>query len=632
MDRTCRAVSVIGVLASTLRTSASAFTIPIRTASGSLTGIYGIGTPTHRWPRGRLGLITRDEAEDMTVPTLKDHLKERGLKVGGKKAELVDRLLDSFGSADGLDSELAELCGPLALETESEVNTPGTENDDSSWGGEDVPSYQEYVEELQAMAFLSSIGDEEACDRAQQAFDSMYENYIIEDDASLEPTTEICNLLIEAYAESSKPNAIEMAEKILDRMESTGSAETAGETIDTNDGESETAGATMPPPDINTYTAVLRGYANRAQPMAADDTFRRLYDRFMVTGNRELMPTTEAYNQLIRAWMRSGTRSAASVTEDLLNEMIDANEDDAMPNAETFARVMNCHAQASKGNDAPSNVQRLMDQMQRLYESGIETLKPNTEVHNAKIKSLAVPGVSDGAMRAVDALHWVVNKHREGNNDLRPNRATFISTINAQTTNGGKRAAQEAEKVFSMMQSVSREFKDDELLLNVRVYNALIRCWARSRERNKAERTRQLLETMAKESKMRGDDEVTPNLQSYNGVLNACSFPSRGTSVEEKYAAFRVAVQTLNELQASKICEPNHVSYGTFLRSCGNLMPPSSKRDAVVGNIFRKCCEEGLVSQFVMDSVSHAASESLKSTLFEDMIGGKLPREWSRNL
>ena len=631
MDRTCRAVGVIGVLASTLRTSASAFTIPIRTASGSLTGIYGIGTPTHRWPRGRLGLITRDEAEDMTVPTLKDHLKERGLKVGGKKAELVDRLLDSFGTADGLDSELAELCGPLALETESEVNTPGTEHDDSSWGGEDVPSYQEYVEELQAMAFLSSIGDEEACDRAQQAFDSMYENYIIEDDASLEPTTEICNLLIEAYAESSKPNAIEMAEKILDRMESTGSAETAGETIDTNDGESETAGATMPPPDINTYTAVLRGYANRAQPMAADDTFRRLYDRFM-TGNRELMPTTEAYNQLIRAWMRSGTRSAASVTEDLLNEMIDANEDDVMPNAETFARVMNCHAQASKGNDAPSNVQRLMDQMQRLYESGIDTLKPNTEVHNAKIKSLAVPGVSDGAMRAVDALHWVVNEYREGNKDLRPTRATFISTINAQTTNGGKRAAQEAEKVFSMMQSVSREFKDDELLPNVRAYNALIRCWARSRERNKAERTRQLLETMAKESKMRGDDEVTPNLQSYNGVLNACSFPSRGTSVEEKYAAFRVAVQTLNELQASKICEPNHVSYGTFLRSCGNLMPPSSKRDAVVGNIFRKCCEEGLVSQFVMDSVSHAASESLKSTLFEDMIGGKLPREWSRNL
>uniref|UniRef100_A0A7S0AGT9 Pentacotripeptide-repeat region of PRORP domain-containing protein n=1 Tax=Minutocellus polymorphus TaxID=265543 RepID=A0A7S0AGT9_9STRA len=385
-------------------------------------------------------------------------------------------------------------------------------------------------------------------------------------------------------------------------------------------------------PDINTYTVVLRGYANRSQPMGADVIFRRLYDRFMATGDRELMPTTEAYNQLIRAWMRSGTRSAASVTEDLLNEMVDANEDAALPNAETFARVMNCHTQASKGNDASSNAQRLMDKMQKLYESGIETLKPNTEVYNAKIKSLAVPGVSDGAVRAVDALHWLVNEYREGNKDLRPTRATFIAAINAQTTNGGKRAAQEAEKLFDLMQTFAKEFKDDQLLPNVRVYNALIRCWARSREKNKAERTRQLLEAMVKESDLRGDDEVTPNHQTYNGVLNACSFPSRGTTIESKYAAFRIAVQTLNELQASESCEPSHVSYGTFLRSCGNLMPLSPKRDAVVGNIFRKCCEEGFVSQFVMDSVSDAASESLKSTLFEDVVGGKLPREWNRNL
>ena len=568
----------------------------------------------------------------MTIPTLKEYLKERGLKMGGKKAELVDRLLDSFGSVDSLNDELEELCGG-PLETESTSSPPGvtapknSDGDDNiSWGGENIPTYGEYVEELQAMAFLSSIGDEEACDRAQQTFDEMFENFFTEDDASLEPTTEIYNLLIEAYAESSRPSGIEMAEKILDRMESNAAGETDA------DDESEAAAGTMPAPDINAYIAVLKGYANRAQPMAADTIFRRLYDRFMTMGDRELAPTTEAYNQLIRAWMKSGTRSAASVTEDLLNEMIDANDDAVMPNVETVARVMNCHVQASKGKDAPVVVQRLMDQMQNLYESGIETLKPSTEVYNVKIKSLAVPGVPDGAVRAVDTLQWMLKEYREGNKDLCPTRATFIAAINAQTINGGKRAAQEAENLFAQMQSLAKEFKDDELLPNVRVYNALIRCWARSKERNKAERTRQLLETMAKESELRGDDELTPNLQTYNGVLNACSFPSRGNSIEEKYAAFRIAVQTLNELRASEDCEPNHVSYGTFLRSCGNLMPPSPKRDAVVGNIFRRCCEEGLVSQFVMDSVSHAASENLKSTLFEEIVGGRLPRKWSSNL
>lgn len=612
-----RAFAVVGVLVSFIKTS-SAFTLPAPTRNSLTSSSYS---------RCQL---TRNELESMTMPAIKEQLKERGLKVGGKKAELVDRLLDSFGSAHSLNDELEELCdGPL--EMESSITAPDISNSDDgdvSWGGENIPTYQEYVEELQAMAFLSSIGDEEACDRAQLTFDEMYENHITEDDASLEPTTEIYNLLIEAYAENSRPNAMEMAEKILDRMESS----SAGETGDGDGDESEAVVGTMPLPDINTYIAVLKGYANRAQPMAADATFRRLYDRFMTTGDKGLMPTTEAYNQLIRAWMKSSTRSAASVTEDLLNEMIDANDDAVMPNVETFARVMNCHTQASKGKDAPANVQRLMDQMQDLYESGIETLKPNAEVYNVKVKSLAVLGVPDGAVRAVDTLQWMVNEYRKGNEDLCPTRATFIAAINAQTSNKGKRAAQESEGLFAMMQSLAKEFKNDELLPNVRVYNALIRCWARSKERNKAERTCQLLEKMKKESELRGDDELTPNLQTYNGVLNACSFPSRGNSIEEKYAAFRIAVQTLNELRASENCEPNHVSYGTFLRSCGNLMPPSPKRDAVVGNIFRKCCEEGLVSEFVMDSVSHAASENLKSTLFEDVVGGKLPRKWSCNL
>ena len=606
-----RAFAVVGVLVSFIRTS-SAFTLPAPTRNSLTSSSYS---------RCQL---TRNELESMTMPALKEQLKERGLKVGGKKAELVDRLLDSFGSAHSLNDELEELCdGPL--EMESSITAPDISNSDDgdvSWGGENIPTYQEYVEELQAMAFLSSIGDEEACDRAQQTFDDMYENHIIEDDASLEPTTEIYNLLIEAYAESSRPNAIEMAEKILDRMESSSAGETGADDYD----ESISAVGTTPLPDINTYIAVLKGYANRAQPMAADAIFRRLYDRFMMTGDKGLMPTTEAYNQLIRAWMKSGTRSAASVTEDLLNEMIDANDDAVMPNVETFSRVMNCHTQGSKGKDAPANVQRLMDQMQEV------SMKPNAEVYNVKIKSLAVRGVPDGAVRAVDTLQWMLNEYRKGNHDLCPTRATFIAAINAQTSNGGKRAAQESEGLFAMMQSLAKELKEDELLPNVRVYNALIRCWARSKERNKAERTRQLLETMMKESELRGDDELTPNLQTYNGVLNACSFPSRGNSIEEKYAAFRIAVQTLNELRASENCEPNHVSYGTFIRSCGNLMPPSPKRDAVVGNIFRKCCEEGLVSEFVMDSVSYAASENLKITLFEDVVGGKLPRKWSCNL
>ena len=38
---------------------------------------------------------SRDDLEGLTVPVLKDRLRAQGLKVGGKKAELVERLLGS---------------------------------------------------------------------------------------------------------------------------------------------------------------------------------------------------------------------------------------------------------------------------------------------------------------------------------------------------------------------------------------------------------------------------------------------------------------------------------------------------------------------------------------------------------
>ena len=46
-----------------------------------------------------IAAASRGELEAFTVPVLKDRLREQGLKVGGKKAELVERLLESAPAA-----------------------------------------------------------------------------------------------------------------------------------------------------------------------------------------------------------------------------------------------------------------------------------------------------------------------------------------------------------------------------------------------------------------------------------------------------------------------------------------------------------------------------------------------------
>ena len=54
----------------------------------------GTRTSSRRWASS----FSRDELERLTVPELKSQLRSLDLKVGGRKAELVDRLILASGS------------------------------------------------------------------------------------------------------------------------------------------------------------------------------------------------------------------------------------------------------------------------------------------------------------------------------------------------------------------------------------------------------------------------------------------------------------------------------------------------------------------------------------------------------
>ena len=71
-----------------------------------------------------------------------------------------------------------------------------------------------------------------------------------------------------------------------------------------------------------------------------------------------------------------------------------------------------------------------------------------------------------------------------------------------------------------------------------------------------------------------------------------------------------------------------------FLKACANLMPASPKRDSVVGSVFRNCCDEGLVNDFVLKELDRAGSKALQLELLGGLLVDdvKLPNEWSRNV
>ena len=390
----------------------------------------------------------------------------------------------------------------------------------------------------------------------------------------------------------------------------------------------------------------MDGWANRQNPQKAKAVFDRLQEQYLATGNDKIKPNTGVYNKLIKAWMKSDDPSAPSHAESALRIMLEeyqSGNEVVRPNTKSFAQVMNCYARfvsKTEPNEHVEKVQELVALMENLHSSGLSDLMPDTRIFNAQIKALGQSRVKKSAQKAQRILMNMTETYRKTKDvRVRPDAASFINAINAWRNSRAKGSAQSATELLYEMERLYEEEgaeENDNLKPDYRVYNAAINVWARSRETGKAEKARVLLNRMKNLAQNGGSkyEGCAPNVRSYNNVMNACAF-TKGDS-KECMEAFRVAVDIFNEIRSLEDVDPSHITYGMFLKACGNLMPPSEKRETVIENIFRKCSKDGKVSEFVLDSLTEAAPAGLCRKLLggdiENGDGIQIPEEWCCNL
>jgi pentatricopeptide repeat protein len=478
-------------------------------------------------------------------------------------------------------------------------------------------TFADYKDQLEALLYLSRVVSDDPgdlCERAQQVFDSMYENWAINEREDLEPTTEIYNLLLSIYASCRN---LQTASIILSRMEN-------GQ----QDG--------VPSTNVHTYIAMMEGCEQSGKIMEAEEVFNdaRRKHAFDVT----------LFNSMLSLWKRSGDKKSLSKAEIILDDMINGQNEAPAPNTESFALVMEClYRNTSKSKRALvfPKVQPLVETMKTLQQNGNIHVNPNDKtIVNAMIKALGHTDSPDKVSEAEYHLMSMMERYEISQDEgERPNAAIFINVINICSNDQSAKSAEKASTLLKLMENMYQMMKErgmecDDLKPSVRAYNAVMNVWSRCDAHDKAGQAKALLDRLDSLWKSSSDDDFSPNQRTYNTVIDACAY-TKG-SAKDCSEALRIMIETFNLMRSSSTVRPNHVTYGLFLKGCYNLMPAADdeKRMSIVENIFRKCCKEGCVSEFVLDALFESASSSFLHGIFGDSKRNNIhiPAEWSENV
>jgi len=363
-----------------------------------------------------------------------------------------------------------------------------------------------------------------------------------------------------------------------------------------------------------------------------------LFDHLLEVSNKHasLLIDTQIYNSVLRAWMKSEHVDGPKKVESILSDMIQlykAGDKNSRPNLDTFIFVMETFIRRNT-NLCDVKIRQLIGEMMDLKSNYVECedlIINTTIIRNIEIKALAQRKDKNAAVEIDNIFQDMIKAFRSGNILLKPDGATFVNIMNSFKNNP---TSSSVDRATSLLSLASQMYDRGELIHDTnlyRIYNAALVTIARSRNERKAEKCRAILDEM-KQYQTTGKNCFAPDVRSYNSVLNACAYTKGNASIRN--LALRIAVSTFNELRESKELESNHVTYGTFLKVVGNLMPQSETKDKLIETVFKKCRTEGHVSVFVLQSLTDSATPELCITLLGGDVEGEqgiiLPPEWSR--
>lgn len=475
------------------------------------------------------------------------------------------------------------------------------------------PDIVTYCSVLNALANVAHEGVG-AAKKAEAILTRMHQQYQESDRKNniIKPNTRCFNIVIKSHANSREPGSGNRALLLLELMQD----------MATKGGNTDVV------PDTFSYNTVLKALGNCRQAKKAHEVLERMEKEFE-NGNHRVRPDTISYNTVIRAYAKSGSKGSGKAAEKILNKMLTLDNKRVRPDTSTYTSVVKAWTE-NGGTGYARRVEGIVDALEKKskQKGNKHVVKADTTIYNALLDAWAKSYEWGSAQRCEEILSKMESMYRSGIERVKPNTSSYTCAIVAYAKSREVDASKRAEKILSRMESISNS-GNLNVRPNVVSYTAVINCIARSKESRKAFKAMSILQRMEEQYRL-GNTSARPNVLAYNNVLNACAYTSGDR--EEKEEAFKVACIIFDEIRTSDYLRLTHVTYGTFLAACGNLMPVSDMRNKLVEATFRRCCHEGLVSDLVIRHCKRRTSKDMFIGLMNDVQESELPSKWTRNI
>lgn len=310
------------------------------------------------------------------------------------------------------------------------------------------------------------------------------------------------------------------------------------------------------------------------------------------------------------------------------------------PDSRPFVHII-AHYSKSKDLDAPYRADYVLNRLISLYKAGNKHLSPTLFSIVAVIESYAYAYHPDAGTNA-DRLLKIIRTLKTDYNNTKMEVTTNVmnSVLLAWANSGDRSAGYNAQQHLDDMET---RYKNGETSVqpDSRSYGLVLSAWSKSNSPEKARQAATLLRRMEKE-RSSGNFSLKVDEHAYSLVINTCAFCNDDIALEVE--AFEIALSLFEEMiESPSAPAPTSLTYGWFIQACGRLRAEESHRMTALEKAFRRCCEDGLLNDFVLHRLKGATTEAN----FWDLIGTgvksrepvkskvsleRLPVEWRRNI